>query len=85
MDEKQIEKIVDERVKVILRGVLSQQDIFPDTIKQRHIAEGVRYVRAGVAASRPTSGEKNGAIFFATDTDELYVWNGTVWVSETLT
>ena len=36
-------------------------------------------VRAGVAASRPASGETAGALYFATDTGVLSIWDGTAW------
>ena len=56
-----------------------QNDIFPDTIKSRMISEGVRYLRSGVVADRPTEGEQEGATFYATDEDKLYMWDGDSW------
>ena len=84
MDEdtkREIRRIIQEE----LRGVIGQFDVLPDIVKQRHVGEGVRFVRAGLATNRPTSGEKAGAVYLATDTDVLSAWNGTAWVSETLT
>jgi len=48
------------------------------------VGEGVRMVRAGLAADRPTSGEKDGAVFFATDTGVLSAWDGSAWLDTTL-
>lgn len=81
MDRQEIEKLIDEKLK----RAFGQFDVLPDVVKSRHVGEGVRFVRAGTAANRPTSGEKTGAIYLATDTNVLSCWNGTAWVSETLT
>ena len=81
MDRQQIEKLIEEKVK----RIIGQFSILPDLVKSRHIGEGVRYLRAGTAANRPTSGEKTGAVWFSTDTDTLNIWNGTAWVQEVLT
>lgn len=55
-----------------------------DTVKARQIGEGVRFLRSGLAAARPTAGERAGAVFFATDTFVLSVWTGALWKDETL-
>ena len=71
-------------IKLIKKEVkenLDQQDITSDLIKQRHVGEGIRFIRAGTAANRPTSGELNGAIYFATDTAVLSLWDGSAWVT----
>src|SRR3990167_7341448 len=69
----------NETFKDLVTGVLRkipkesihQSEIFPDTIKARHVGEGVRYIRFGLAADRPTLGEKEGAVYFSKDTDTL--------------
>ena len=99
MDKEQIRQEIirflrsgSPEVKLIIKDIIEenprfifQNDIFPDTIKSRMISEGVRFIRAGVAADRPTSGEKAGACYFSTDTDTLNIWNGSSWVQEVLT
>jgi len=81
MDRQGIEKLIEEKVK----RIIGQYNVLPDSIKQRHVGEGVRYIRSGVASDRPTSGEKTGAVWFSTDSDTLNIWNGTAWVQEILT
>lgn len=81
MEKDEIIKIIKEEI----RKVITQIDYLPDSIKQRHIGEGIRFIRAGLAANRPTSGEKAGATYFATDTNFLSIWNGSVWVEIELT
>ena len=85
MDKQEVEQLIDEKLRELRFPSIHQQDLSSDSVKQRHVGEGVRYIRAGTAANRPTSGEKAGAVYFATNTDVLSVWNGTTWVSETLT
>lgn len=78
------EKEVTEIVKREIRAFLKQSDIRPDIIKQRHVGEGVRFIRAGATALKPTSGEKAGAVFFDTTTFKLYIWTGSAWKEEEL-
>jgi len=85
MNREEIIRLVRSILSEERNRVISQSSIFPDTIKQRHVGEGVRFIRAGLAASRPTSGEKAGAIYFATDTNVLSIWNGTAWTTHTIT
>ena len=83
MDEdtkREIKRLIQEE----LRGVIGQFDVLPDIVKQRHVGEGVRFIRSGTAANRPTSGEKAGAAWFATDTFVLSVWTGSAWKTTTL-
>ena len=84
MDEEQI-KDIKALIKEELRGSLSQSDFMPDIIKQRHVGEGVRYIRAGATTLKPTSGEKAGALFFDTTTNKLYIWTGSAWKEEEFT
>jgi len=80
-DRIEIEGMIEERVK----KVIGQMDILPDSVKQRHVGEGVRFIRAGLVANRPTTPERDGAVYYATDEDKLYVGDGSSWLSETLT
>ena len=98
MDKEDIKKIIRDyfneekaEFKRVVKEIIEedssyifQNDIFQDVVKQRHIGEGVRFIRSGVAASRPTSGEKEGAIYFATDTFVLSCWTGSSWKTTTL-
>lgn len=80
--EKQLEELI-KRVEQLEQRRIYQSDISNDAIKMRHIGESVRYIRSGVAASRPTSGEEplqGSAIYFSTDTNILSVWDGDEWV-----
>lgn len=67
---------------------MGQQLVRPSIIKQVNISEGPRFVRSGLEANLPTVGEattpSSSAIYFATDTNKLYIYNGTAWVSTTL-
>lgn len=74
-------KIGDERIEEI--RIIGSSDIPPGTIKQRHITDGYIIVN-GLSANRP-SGSTHTKAYFATDTDVLSIWNGSSWVSTTLT
>lgn len=58
-------------------------DIPPGIIKQRHVGGEYKVVKFGLAADRP-DGSTRTKSFFATDTNVLSMWNGTAWVSVTL-
>ena len=38
---------------------------------------------SGGTSDRPVSGAETGAMYFDTDVDKLYVWNGSAWVDVT--
>lgn len=83
---KEIETLKKE-VKVLKQKRIFQQDIVPQSVKGRHIGEGPWLVRSGLDANKPSvppTGTDSSAIYFATDTDKLYIWNGAAWVSATL-
>ena len=90
-----MDKTLEERIKVLEQKIeelesrrIRQEMILPSVIKARHIGAGVRFIRSGLAADIPTTGEgaeQGSAIYFETDTNKLKVWNGTAWVEETLT
>lgn len=77
-------KQIDELIKKSLSARQPSINTGNDTVKARHIGEGVRFIRSGVAASRPTAGERSGAIYFATDTFVLSVYTGSAWKTTTL-
>jgi hypothetical protein len=62
---------------------LHQSMILPGMIKQRHIGENCRVVQFGDDADLP-DGTSHTKAYFATDTNKLYLYNGTAWVSVTL-
>lgn len=85
-----LKKLVDleREVANLKQKRIAQGDVQADQIKQRHIGEGPRFIRAGLLADLPTAGEPataSAAIYFATDTNTLYIWNGTAWKQEIFT
>ena len=38
---------------------------------------------SGGTADRPVSGAEVGAMYFDTDVDKLYIWNGSAWIDVT--
>ena len=84
--EQRVKELEDELKRMSTRTY--QYNIPPNAIKQRHIGEGVRFLRSGLAADRPASPEtsQNGlALYWAYDTGVLSIWSGTAWLSETFT
>ena len=81
MEKEEVEKLIDDKI----RRVLGQVDYLPDSIKQRHIGEGVRFIRAGAVALRPATPEKDGAVYYATDENKLYIGDTGAWLEETFT
>jgi len=77
--EKKIQKLETKRIY--------QMDVTPGAIKNRHLGEANTYILAGLEADRPTGHEVTSSTvaYFAKDTNVLSIWNGTAWVSETLT
>lgn len=55
---------------------VKQQNIQADAVKQRHI-DGI-IIFDGLAADLP-DGTTDVQAYFATDTNVLYIWNGTTW------
>jgi transcription termination factor Rho len=64
-------------------GRIRQQDILPGAIKNRAMGEANSYFYAGLLADRPdgVSFGKNVNYYFSTDTNVLYIFDGTVWRS----
>jgi len=74
-------KDLEDRVRTLEGKRIFQQDLMPDVVKMRHIGEGVRFLRSGLAAKLPTAEKpmQGSAIFYAKDTDTFYLWDGTTW------
>lgn len=69
---------------------VTQEDIENDAVKMRHVAEGVRFVRDGTTAKKPTAGEvplQGAAMYFDYETNKLWIWNRSskAWKSIQLT
>lgn len=81
-DFNTIQKMIDKTFAGQQRQKVTQSDIPPQTIKTRHLEDVV--IVFGVVADRPTNSSTGVRAYFATDTNTLYCWNGTAWVSEVL-
>ncbi len=55
-----------------------------EVLESGSIGATIRNFRTGLDGSLPKKGEKAGAIYFASDTNKLYIWNSLKWVSSTL-
>jgi len=79
---------LSERLSNLENARIHQSDIPPATIKQRHLGDGNRFIRSGLEANLPTSGEgtsiNSTAYYFCVDSNKLKIWNGVNWVSVTL-
>ena len=78
--KKDIEELKERRIH--------QSQIPPGTIKQRHMGSGPMFIRAGLEAQLPSMGEDTApdstAIYFCTDSGKLKIWDGSEWLSTTL-
>lgn len=59
------------------RVVMHPSDITSGIIEQRHL-NGIYAVQMGLIADRP-SGTSHIKMYFATDENKLYIFNGTLW------
>lgn len=87
--DRAIEELT-KKVTLLEQKRVYRQDIAPDAVLQRHVGEGVRFIRDGLTVDLPDLGEvpsQGAAIFFNYETNSLSVWNrGTdAWKSTTLT
>src|ERR1035437_7459204 len=65
-----------------LRIQINQADIPPRTIKQRHMEAWI--VFSGLDAKRPLTHTTEVKAWFSTDTNKLWIDNGTTWVGTVL-
>jgi len=87
-NDKQIEELnikireLSRRIESLEGRRLFQQDYINDSIKSRHIGEGVRFVRSGLEAKLPTAEEpmQGQPVYWATDSKKLYIYTGSAWV-----
>jgi len=87
MKPEEIKQLVKEEVQKAFQGrdgkSIHPSQITPGLIKSRHLFD--RVVVFGLDADLPADNTTGTHVYFATDTDKLYCYNGTAWVSETLT
>lgn len=44
----------------------------------------VKFIRVGIEKDKPITGEKEGSIYYATNTKKLWIWDGSYWYSVVL-
>jgi|GEM_PF-5429144 len=74
-EHKTEEKPIEQRMP------LHQSDIVSGLIRQRHISGWIIF--SGLAADKP-DGSSDCKVYFETDTGKLQIYNGSSWVSTTL-
>lgn len=84
MENEELKQTIKKLLGDELKELIGQFDVLNGAIKQRHIDGAV--IRRGLAADLPSDGDTSKCYaYFATDTNTLYCWNGSGWVSEVLT
>lgn len=81
-------KDIESKLSFVMQRRITQYDVVPDAIKQRAVGEGVRFIASGIEADLPTTAPATStgtAIYFATDTGNLFCWDGAAWLSVMLT
>lgn len=86
---KEVDKLKKELDALKTRRI-TQDMILPGVVKMRHMSEGNRFVRGGTTSKKPSEGESTTdgfAIYYDSDTNDLYVYNSVsgAWKSVTLT
>lgn len=77
---RKVEELVDSQKN---QRRIYQTDVAPNEIKQRHIDGRIIFV--GLDADLPDDGLTQIKAYWATDTGKLYIWDGSDWLSATLT
>lgn len=85
LTNEQIELITNLVEELVASTIITRYNIPAGVIQRRHIGEGVKGVRSGLAASIPSEGDSIGDVYFSYDTDTLSIWNGSSWVDEVFT
>ncbi len=60
------------------------KSVRPHSLRNHNMESGSFLVKSGLAADLPTTGDEY-PFYFATDTGVFYAWNGSAWLSTTLT
>lgn len=79
--QKQIDELKLQLFELSGRRI-TQELFIPGSVKNRSMGEANSYVFAGLAADLPTIGNQvtsSTSIYYALDTDVLYIWDGTQW------
>jgi hypothetical protein len=87
-DIKQIIEEINQKIDFLMQKRLIQADFTPGSVKQRAMGEANLFINSGLSAARPTTPPKTSSgtfCYFETDTNKLYIWNGTAYKSTTLT
>lgn len=66
----------------IRNNPIHQSDLSPQIVKQRHVEAKIIFM--GLAAARP-DGSTEVKAYFANDSGVLSIWDGTQWLTVTLT
>jgi len=70
---------LQRKVDQLSQRRITQEMLVPKAVKQRAVEAWI--VFSGLAADLP-DGTTEVQAYFATDTNTLYLWNGTAWKSE---
>jgi len=76
------ERFKQERALLDKRPI-HQADILPGTIKERHLGANLRVIQFGLETNLP-DGSTHTKAYFCTDSGKLKLWNGSSWLSVTL-
>jgi len=87
MDNKELEKIVKDlkrEVEQLKQKRVGQTDLIPDSVKMRHVGEGIRFVRSVVEdLPTPETPLQGLPIVYTTIDNKLHIYNNTddTWYS----
>lgn len=59
-------------------------EMTPNILTQKHIRNDYAIIKTGLAENKPTEGNAQVIFYFSTDTGEFSYWNGSSWISSTL-
>lgn len=93
MDNIELQKQINELKKEVERLKVKrsyQQDLMPQSVKNRAMGEANTYIFNGSTANKPTTGVSvtiGTQVYFDEGANKLYIWNSTskAWKSVTLT
>ena len=74
-------------VHLLKQRRVSQTDLINDAVKMRAMGEANRFIQVGLVADLPRGylAGSSALCYFAKDTNTLYIYNGTAYVSEVFT
>lgn len=65
------------------KETLHSSDLLPNSIKGRHLESNMYAIYFGLSTNRP-DGSTHAKAYFSTDTGVLSIWDGSQWLSTTL-